>query len=426
MNAKIYMYTAGLFLTFAASGCSNESLPSNEEEQALPIEGILLSMGQAEASNNDAATRATTINGYSVNVVGKDPTKVDLATVRKDWLLDFALYNGENKYATGSFEEGTYNKANEYWIKTGTTYYFPNYLSPGAELMLYPDAKKADKNAITDNQATTSLLQQDVLMQKNNSNGTHPLITPAHIVIKGKTDTKTEGIHMVHKHAMLDFIISDINTADIAEVKVEVTTKENPSVTTKYTPYEITGLTGKKEYMLILPEATDTDPVVTVTTNSGSEVDAIRYRQTVKIISTKYPQLGTNNCFCFTLKGKALELSPITIVDWARGEAIQGEYIAVTAYPTFKAKENKNQTFYFYYDNKLTESNGSNGMKAKLQKITFNQDGECTIKPDGRIITHIFKDNATDKTPSEKNELATPITLGAMVIDLTNIIKDLK
>lgn len=412
MNMKRYIYITSLFIALVVSGCSNDNIPASEE-QGLPIAGVILSMEGAGMTTNNVITRG--IVTYSVNSL-KDPTKTDL-TSRSGWLLDFALYNGEAEYGAGSFKGGTYD-ASTYTL-TGPeagpevkTYYFPNYFSPGIELLLYPSAKKDGKDAIAINQST-DLLSEDVLMQIN-KNGKRPLITPAHIIINDKTNNSAESIHLIHKHAMLDFAITNINITDIETVEVAITNKEG--ATTSYKPYEITDLTDYKEYMLILPEGTDVNPIIKVTTKSesGDKFDAIRYEQELKVISRSVTSLGSNNCYCFTLKGKPLELSPITIVDWARGEALQGEYIAVTAYPTFKAKGYANKTFYFYYDNKLTE----NG-KAKLQRITFNQDAECTIKPDGRILTHIFSDESG--TPSESNGLQMPITLGTMIIDLISV-----
>lgn len=422
MKIKRHIYTAGasLLLTLAVvSGCSNDSLTDTPqaEEQALQMEGVALSMDSADDAEVSAATRATR-NGYSVNTAN-DPTKTDLGTQRKEWKLDFTLYNNNtastDPYTAGSFTGGTYN-AGGYWEKTGgTTYYFPNYHSPKAELSLYKTTKG---EAIAVDQSTAeSILAQDELMQKNN--GTNlPTLTPAHIIIKGTNSS--DKIRMVHKHSMLDFVIDKVTVSDIDEVKVKVGENE-------YIPYKVaaTSSDNKLEYMLILPEGTDVNPVVHVTTIQGAKVDAIHYQQTIKILATENPTstLGTNKCYCFTLTGKALEISPITITDWTRGESLPGEYIAVTAYPTFKAADHANETYYFYYDNKLTIKNGETS-EPKLQEITFNQDGECTIKPDGRILTHIFRNDST--IPNDNNKLSTPIVLGAMVIDVNGIIKALE
>lgn len=405
MNTKRYIYIASLFLTVAVSGCSNDDVPAIED-QGLPIAGVVLSMEGTEATTNNVITRGAVT--YSVNGQN-DPTKADL-TQRIGWLLDFALYNGDAKYDAGSFVGGTYDATTNKFAGPNATYYFPNYFSPGIELLLYPDTKKDNKETITANQSS-GLLSEDVLMQKNKGEN-RPSITPAHIIVNDRTNNSAKSIPLIHKHAMLDFAITNINTDDIESVEVSIT---KGGVTTLYTPYEILGLTDYIEYMLIVPEGTDDNPIIKVTTKSkdGDEFDAIRYEQELKVISASVKSLGSNNCYCFTLKGKALELSPITIVDWARGEALQGEYIAVTAYPTFKAKGHENETFYFYYDNKLK---GSDGITAKLQKITFNQDGECTIKPDGRILTHIFTD--ANATPTDDNGLTTPIILNQMIIDL--------
>ena len=109
-----------------------------------------------------------------------------------------------------------------------------------------------------------------------------------------------------------------------------------------------------------------------------------------------------------------MSLSPITIVDWTTGEPVTGEYVAVTAYPTFKGAAN--ETWYLYYDNKLIEPDGLGGTQPKLQAMTFNDEGECTVKPDGRVITHIFK--VSGMIPTDINRLITPIPLDQMYITL--------
>ena len=48
--------------------------------------------------------------------------------------------------------------------------------------------------------------------------------------------------------------------------------------------------------------------------------------------------------------------------------------------------------------------------------MTFNDEGECTVKPDGRVITHIFK--FPGMIPTDINKLITPITLDQMYITL--------
>ncbi|HHV87203.1 MAG TPA: hypothetical protein GXX42_15580, partial [Petrimonas sp.] len=171
------------------------------------------------------------------------------------------------------------------------------------------------------------------------------------------------------------------------------------------------------EYMLILPE-TETTTGNKMTVEYSTVGDAIRqpiqYKQTI-VLNTNNA-LGSNNCYCFTLSGKEMKISPVTIVNWTTGQPVSGEYVAVTAYPTFKGPANS--TYYFYYDNQLTNTDGT----AKLQTITFNNEGECTIKPDGRVITHIFKISNPIGVDWNSYKLVSPIILGnteKMYIDLT-------
>lgn len=415
MNTRRYIYLAGLglFLALATSGCSNDDESATVREEGLLIEGIALGMESAETTEEVTATRAT-VSGYSVNT-DADPTHTtNLATSRSNWLLDFELYNGntdgnktpsESKYDAGSFTSGTYKSNKECWMGSNPSLLFPNYYKPKVTAELYLDDNKSIIAIDQSGSNGSALLNQDALRVEKAE------MTPAHI----------PTVKLKHKHAMLDFVIAGIVKDNINTVTVTVDSDT-------YTPYEVplNTSTDKREYMLILPEETSTNPVVNVTTNEGTEVGVIRYKQTVKVFEkgniTK--TLGSNNCYCFTLIGKALDISPITITDWTRGESIQGEYIAVTAYPTFKAEGYANQTFYFYYDNKLKE----NG-KAKLQEIKFNENAECTIKPDGRILTHIYKadeveeisNGSINKTPKAGAAgKAANITLGQMVIKLTS------
>lgn len=220
---------------------------------------------------------------------------------------------------------------------------------------------------------------------------------------------------MKHANGMLDFIVNDITENQIKTATVTIGG-------TTYQPYKTK--TSPVEYLLIVPVTTEAtaevhNPIIEITTNYGSI-----YKQKIQLIGAKnnkkvITNYTENTCYCFTLRGLELLLSPITVTDWSTGEAVAGDYIAVTAYPTFRGTPNT--TYYVYYDNCLKNENGS----AKIQVIKFNSRGECTLKPDGRIITHIFKDNAADKIPTDTNKLTTPITLGAMVIDLTEAINAL-
>ena len=403
------------------SGCSTQDEPvAADTEKGIAIESITATM-QGMESNEGAATRATgpqtqTKEGFSVNVVGTDPTNPTDPTytrpeARTNWKMDLALYSktGDNTYASDasiSFTGNTYSSSNN-WT-AGTQYYFPNYLRPKVDVIIYPTEKNTTIE--TEQNTRTHLLNQDILI---NSDAT---ISVAHIL----------NVAVKHKHSMLDFVIKDVNREDIIKNSSSNTTDEvTVSVAEQtYTPYRVTTETtgiGDIEYMLILSEETTENPIVHIKTKVGTNSSAITYKQTIKIIGSKnknnrtITKLGSNNCYCFTLQGSELKISPVTVLNWATGESLPGEYIAVTAYPTFKAEGHAGETFYFYYDNKLME-----GDNAKLQKITFNENAECTIKPDGRILTHIF--TKPDGIPSDTNKLATSITLGAMVVNVANAI----
>lgn len=389
-------------LTLNLSGCSEKDEPINADAPGISIESITASMEGLD-SNAGTTTRATqTKEGFSVNNEGTDPTYTR-PEKRSGWKMDFTMYNGNSQYAAGSFTEATYSNSKWSWNTTGQKH-FPNYKKPQAEAVIYPTTKNA--NVATDQGNESKLLAQDILQMAKGA------INVAHDIT----------ITVNHKHSMLDFVIKNVVRKDIDTVTVLVGG-------TTYTPYKITTATTDTddiEYMLILPEGTGSNPVVEITTTSET-TQSITYKQTIGIIKGDIKKLGSNNCYCFTLQGADLKISPVTVLNWATGKSLPGEYIAVTAYPTFKAEGYADQTFYFYYDSKLKE----NG-KAKLQEIKFNKNAECTIKPDGRILTHIYTEEQVDdisgsttgnKTPKSNlkegtGKLSSPVTLGTMVIDL--------
>ena len=239
-------------------------------------------------------------------------------------------------------------------------------------------------------------------------------------------------VELQHQRAMLNFKFEDVVRDDIVEESVRVIVGgTNGEGGTVYTPYSVR-VTDSLEYMLILPETTlkSTEILVTYSTKATDTHQKINYKQKVTLDNTS-GNLGSNNAYCFTLSGKNLAISPVTIVNWVTGEPVAGQYVAVTAYPTFKGPANT--TYYFYYDNKLTEDGTLNGTP-KLQKIDFNRDGECTIKPDGRILTHIFPaaegGGALTFEDEPPYKLGTPVILGGsaegkMYIDLKTIIQGL-
>lgn len=392
-----YILLPALALLFAATACSEkEEIPTTEER--TPIEGIHPMMEGMASSSAEASSTRGTLAGFSVNT-DADPTRKSLADRgNASWKMDLTLYNGSSNYANGSFAGASYS--NSKW-EAPADKYFPNYKKPQAEVLLYPATWNPTASTVATVQSTDALLlAQDVLAKAKGA------IEVAH----------TPTITLNHKHSMLDFVIKDV----AGDVTVTVELGSTP-----YTPYKVSAAgAASLEYMLILPEDTQTNPVITIVTNGDDNQAAITYRQTINITANGTTSLGSNNCYCFTLQGAELKISPVTVLNWATGKSLPGEYIAVTAYPTFKAEGYANQTFYFYYDNKLKENN-----QEKLQEIKFNENAECTIKPDGRILTHIYKDSevktidgGSNKTPdtSENRELGTPITLGKMVIELTS------
>lgn len=407
MKRNIYI-TIGIWsLAFAFSGC-NEKDEMSGNDNGTKIEGIALSL-DAEASIETGAktnTRAT-LPGYSVNTAD-DPTHASVNS-RTSWKLDFTLYNGspssDTSYSYADFKGGEYDGSTQYWKPNTSTAqrYFPNYKNPKVDLLLYPSTNPPSASVVTDQSVASTLLDQDILFT------TKTPVQIAHNIIQTPAPDQ-KAIVLNHQRAMLDFVISDIVFADIASVTVQVGLDTYIPYLAKPTAISGSGI-GNLEYLLILPEGTTSNPVVKIVTKPSSTTgaSAINYIQNIGLLASG--ALGSNNCYCFTLQGNLLSLSPITIVDWTTGIPVTGQYVAVTAYPTFKgvAKE----TWYLYFDNKLKESDG---VTAKLQAITFNDEGECTIKPDGRIITHIFKN--TLGTPDVSNELRTPIPLDRMYITL--------
>lgn len=218
---------------------------------------------------------------------------------------------------------------------------------------------------------------------------------------------------MKHANSMLDFIVSDITDDQIKTVTVTI----GDNKISPYKPYKIS--TSPVEYLLIVPittaaTAASDNPIIEITTNNGSV-----YKQQIHLIGATngdnvISNYTVNTCYCFTLRGLELLLSPITVTDWATGEAVAGDYIAVTAYPTFRGTPNN--TYYVYYDNCLKDDDGN----PKMQKIIFNSRGECTLKPDGRIITHIG--TTPTLTSSKALDEADKLLLSGMIVDLNNII----
>lgn len=419
MKHHIYIVMSVVAFAFMGGACSQtDDYQAGEETQTTPVEGIALSLESSQATI-ETGTRAT-VSGYSINS-SVDPTKT-APELRTNWKLDFKLFYQSSgvttEYLAGSFLGGIYDSATDkkYWrpVPTGGTdkWYFPNYFHPTANLLIYPDpAGVAYPAAVELDQSTSAaLMAQDILFKNNEP------VQIAHNMIYATSGSSTRSISVNHQRSMLDFIVSDVVHADIASVTVVVGT----GVTAKeYTPFQVkkTGTTtGNQEYLLILPETTSTAPVVKIKTmdNSAAGASPITYLFTVGTTA-----FASNRCYYFTLQGNQVAFSPVTVTDWTTGQPVSGEYIAVTAYPTFKGTPNT--TIYLYYDNKLTESNGAGGTRPKLQAVTFNNEGECTFKPDGRVITHIGVVNDFSQL-IDLSTTSSTIKLDKMYIDLTSIL----
>lgn len=394
------------------SGCDKADIPATSDDMQQ-IDGIVLGLGELETTvdaelSAQATTRAS-VGGvtYAVNT-SDDPTYTHGAgfiTARGSWELDFNLYNGNpdggSLYLAASFTGGEYS-GGSWKPNPAVQLLFPNYFRPEAEAWLYPDTR--DK-AVEVNQSDRAVfLAQDLLIKT-----------------KGEMEEieKKFVVELHHQRAMINFKFEDIVRADINESSVRVFVGG-----VEYTPYNVR-TTGTLEFMLILPEtSTSSGMRIEYSTVGNALQQPIEYVQEVTLNSSA--ALGSNNAYCFTLSGKEMRVSPVTIINWVTGEPVSGEYVAVTAYPTFKGP--KNSVYYFYYDSKRTDDGTPTGNPV-LQRINFNNDWECTIKPDGRIITHIFKTATPSQADWVEYELDDPVILGGynkkMYIDLTDIIDDL-
>ncbi len=419
-HKTLYIYAVVLILGFNVAGCDkNDNIEVNSD--MVEIDGVALQLGGVDLSSGTAATTRATVAGidYAVNT-NEDPTSsfffLGSNNIREDWKLDFSLYNGNDAsgsvettpYADASFTAGVYDDTNNTWKPSpDKQLLFPNYFKPHVEAWLYPSTK--DAAVATDQSTEEQLIAQDILHRAKS-------VLPGNAT---ESFGKKLSVQLSHQRAMLNFKFQDIVREDINEVTVKVKVGG-----TDYTPYSLRAA-GVLEYMLILPEDTPaaTEIIVEYETVGNDLLQPIKYKHKVNLGITG--TLGSNNCYCFALSPKEMTISPVAVINWVTGEPVLGEYVAVTAYPTFKGP--KNQTFYFYYDNKLTVDGTLNGTP-KLHEISFNNDGECTIKPDGRIITHIFNTNSLSEADWVEYKLAEPIILGdaeKMYIDLETIINNL-
>ncbi len=350
------------FLVLGLWACSDNDSATDPvtTQENVRIDGI---SAQIEGHEETVSTRA--VSEYIVNKKDEDPTVLPLPSGREDWLLDVQIYDGNVPYPYG---KGTleYVAANTRWqTMTGDSIFFPNYLTQQIACRLYPPGFTAI--ALDQNDSNGDLLvTQDVLIQ----NGDNTVrIDPSHEPV----------IRMKHAHSMFDLRLMNVDETRISSIKLEVDG-------TEYTPYKTSRSTP--EYLLIVPVGSS-GPLIRVVTTDGAQ-----YEQTVEMEDTTL----VNTCYCFTLIGLELTLSPITVVDWVTGEAMYAQYTAVTAYPTFRGPAGEECTLFF--DNDLS------------QTITFNDRGEATVKPAGRTLVRIV-------VGGRVNTLNPPIVLRNMIIDLT-------
>lgn len=299
----------------------------------VEVKNITASLG---AMDEDLSTRA--VGDYAVNSA-LDPTSA--MADRTDWQLDVHIYNGNTVYPYGNATM-EWDSANKWVPIAGDSLFFPNYTQQIVEAELYP-VSWPDSVAV-DQSSDNLLFLQDLLVQ----NG-----------IQRKNPAHTINIEMRHGNSMLDFMLLEINEADIDEVVVIADNKT-------YLPYRTTEM-DKMEYLVILPVGTS-NPQIRITTLKG----AVYYRQ-LDITATEI-----NRCYCVKLRGLELLLSTITVSNWVYGEAIEGTYSIVTSYPTFRGLPNV--TIVLHYDNGI------------IQELTFNSEAEVTAKPGGRTIVQIDYD----------------------------------
>lgn len=354
MEKYIYLIASMAILAFF-SACSDDNNASEEQEEAVTIDGFELSLDGVEAAG---VTRA--IGDYVVNT-GDDPSAT--LSGRETWLLDVSVYKSGADFPEGN---GTFVNPGSGVIWTSqTSIYFPNYLTQRVSLLLYP----AGWNTIAVDQSNVNdFFEQDILEQ--NGNNTINL-RPAHI----------PTAEMRHAHSMLDFRITDVDESEISSVTVTIGGIE-------YEPYQV--LSGDElEYLLIIPVGT-TNIVVNLFTVGGA-----RYQQIVTGVTSTV----ANNCYCFTLEGLELQLGIITIVEWTTGPGILGQYTREESYPTFRGPVGLSAVL--YYDNGLS------------QPILFNERGESTMRPAGRTLIAISSDRFG------RIVIDPPLILRDMVIDLS-------
>ncbi|MCD8080700.1 MAG: hypothetical protein LUF04_09935 [Bacteroides sp.] len=361
---KKYKIAAWAFLLLGMGACSeNEQTASPQDAQEnVRVDGITARLYGRDAS----ASTSTRADGddYVVNK-NADPTSPDMPFGREKWLLDVQIYDGNDPYQYGSATMH-YVAADYRWeTLVSDSIFFPNYLTQQVACQLYDPAFT---EIVKDQRDATGeiLFAQDVLIQNGDST---VRVVPSHAPV----------IYVKHAHSMFDFRLMNVDKTRISSISLEV----DGDV---YYPYDTQQTVP--EYLVIVPVGSS-EPLIKVVTTDGAQ-----YEQTVEMEGNT----EVNMCYCFTLHGLELTLSPITVVDWVTGEALYAQYTAVTAYPTFYGPAGVTCTLFF--DNGLS------------QEITFNDRGEATVKPAGRTIIRLVVNG-------KENVLSPPVVLTNMIIDLT-------
>lgn len=350
---------------FVAGACSRSDGETSVDGDMVAVSRVGLSLGDSEGAL-PTVTRA--VSGFVVNT-SDDPT--NSLTEKEAWNLDLTIYKGSNPYEDG-YGEFEYDGSG-YWVtKDGSTIYMPHYEMQNIQAVLYPTGWTTGQQIATDQRQESVLILQDILEQDGSP--TYQTV-PAHYL----------EVKMRHAYSMIDFVLADVNPADLYEVTVEAGGNT-------YQPYQVTAST-EQEYLVILPLGI-TNPVIHVTTNGGA-----KYSKELDITQTL-----VNTCYYVKLYGVELILESITVSNWTYGEAVGGDYSSVTSYPTFRGPVGVTVTI--YYDSDVS------------QTITFNEKGEAVAKPAGRTITAV---ETTDGIYSLPN----PYTIRTQIVDLTNFIDEI-
>lgn len=344
--------------------CTNEEEIKTTGKNEIP--SINIEMGDMTVSG-EVTTRA--IPGYSVNT-NADPTYLAKTT---GWELDITLY--DKQQGNAQYGQSICDYTGGTWVPRNQLH-FPNYLRQEYTATLYPVGWTPGTTIALDQSTTPTLVAQDIQVQHHDASATadRGIVFPAHI----------PTISMEHMYTMLDIVLKDVVEANIQPGTVKIIDGTNT-----YTPYQIP---GKMEYLVILPVGTQ-NPKVTLTTTGG-----IHYEEEILIDAVHTDGTHRNTCYCATLVGVELLLSTVTVADWVYGEALSGQYTTIASNPTFNGPANTQITLIYRSGNEQT--------------IYFNRWGEITVRPAGRTIIALRKEDGTTIT------LPNPIILDQMTIDL--------